>query len=55
MVVGNKNTVIRAISKKLDRQLKVIQREMQKEESIKIKPKHISFIAVTSKIEVKRR
>ena len=55
MVVGNKNTVIRAISIKLDKQLKSIQKQLQKEESLKRKPKHISFISVTSIIEVKRK
>ena len=55
MVVGNKNTVTRAISKKLDRQLKAIQKEMIKEESMKRKPKPVYFIDVTSKVEVKRK
>ena len=55
MTVGNKNTIRRAISKKLDRQILSIQKEMQKEEDKKRKPKKISFISATTKIEVKKK
>lgn len=55
MVVGNKNTVRRAISLKLDKQIKSLQKQLQKEENLKRKPKKISYISITSKIEVKKK
>lgn len=48
VVVGNNNTIIRAISKSLDRQLQSLFRDMKKDEKI-------TFLAATTKMKVKKK